>query len=163
MKSTLRALLLGGLLSSAGFATAVLTLNWSEPSAEELATALGGSWWDCEVPEYTGEKFLTVRFMTASGMQGAETGGGMILPGESLRLFVGGFDQEKIQYTLVGKKTVLRSSIPNEIRGFHFMHRHSGKEIQLNQPFIKAAPEGAAVSGRDELRDHEVGLVLTFE
>ena len=163
MKSTLRALLLGGLISSAGFATAALTLNSNEPSAEELATALGWSWWDFEVPEYAGEKFLTVRLMTASGLQGRESGGGMIKPGEKLRLFVGGFDQERIQYTLVGKNTVLRSSIPNKIRGFHFMHRHAGREIQLNQPFIKAAPEGASISGRDEVRNKEVCLVLTFE
>ena len=161
MKSTLRAILLGGLLSGAGFAAAALTLNSSEPSAEEFATALGWSWWDFEVPEDAGEKFLRVQFITASGIHGG--GGGTTMPGESLRLFVGGFDQERIQYALVGRNSVTRSSIPNEIRGFSLMHRHPGREIQLNQPFIKAVPDGAGLSSSDEVRRKEVGLVLTLE
>lgn len=145
-----------------------LTVCFAQPkqqphglTADQLATALGWSWWDMSIPQDYAGQILGLAYKTTDGVERHGGGSGWI-PGEQVQVFLGDLNSDRISYAVIGARTKLRGSIDNSVRGqISCPLVPSNRTIKLGQVLIKTSSDGSVRHG-PELRAAETGLVLAL-
>ena len=138
--------------------------NNNELSARELASATGVMWWCLKIPAGHEKDFLNISFLR--GKKSVPSSGGCTgwKAGEEVKVFLFETTKEKLSYSIVGKKTMLRGSIPNKFRNYKSPSslKTIGSTIELGDILIKRSVTNSVSDVINPLKDGEIGITVTF-